>query len=496
MVQIERRKAKHRTAMGARQIYEAIRDQILGGAYEQDGLLPSSRAHAAELAVSRTTVTAAYEQLAAEGFIDIRPGARPRVASSILKQAPSADAQSSPGPVRLASYGQRLANFPRRAREHSRKLVADFHYGDLASSDFPTLAWKRAVIAAITRRGMPLAYDHPCGLRPLRAALQRYLWRARMLRCELDQIVIVNGSQQGLDLCARLLLDPGDRFVIEDPCYGMARRIFAATGANPVSIEVDGSGLDTERLGKTKAQLAYVTPSHQFPMGAVMPMGRRHQLLAWARRSSAYIIEDDYDSEFRYDINPVPPLYGLGDAGNVIYLGTVSKTLSPTLRIGYLVVPPQLVDVFAAAKQLMDRHTPVFDHEALASLIESGVYERHIRAMRRRNGQRRAALLKALAREFGDQVAIEGADAGLHIVVWLKAVPQAMEGALIKRARTMGLGIYPVSPLFDPQSGASRPDRVGLLMGYASLDERQIERGIQLLRRCVRAASASASTSD
>ena len=491
MVQIEGRKSKHRTAMGARQIYEAIRDQILGGAYEQDGLLPSSRAHAAELAVSRTTVTAAYEQLAAEGFIDIRPGARPRVAYSILKQAPSAGAQIPPGPVRLAAYGQRLAAFPRRTREPSRKLIADFHYGDLASSDFPTLAWKRAVIAAITRRSMPLSYDHPCGLRPLRAALQRYLWRARMLRCELDQIVVVNGSQQGLDLCARLLLDPGDRFVIEDPCYAMARRIFAATGASPISIEVDGAGLNTERLGKTKAQLAYVTPSHQFPMGAVMPMGRRHQLLAWARRASAYVIEDDYDSEYRYDINPVPPLYGLGDAGNVIYLGTVSKTLSPTLRIGYLVVPPQLVDVFAAAKQLMDRHTPVFDQEALASLIESGVYERHIRAVRRRNGQRRATLLKALAREFGDQVAIEGADAGLHIVVWLKTAPQAMESTIIKRARAMGLGIYPVSPLFDPQSEAPRPNMVGLLMGYASLDERQIERGIQLLRRCVRAASTA-----
>ncbi|WP_432612771.1 PLP-dependent aminotransferase family protein, partial [Mesorhizobium mediterraneum] len=346
-------------AMGARQIYMALRDQILGGVYETGSQLPSSRGLANELGVSRTTVTVAYEQLAAEGFIEVRQGARPRVASSLIGHQASSTVSKRAGPIHLSAYGERLRASSPWPDYLPNRLKVDFRYGDLSPSDFPALMWKRAMNTAMSQRPGRLAYDDPRGSPRLRQALQGYLWRARTLSCEVEQIIIASGSQQGLDLCARLLLDPSDSFVVEDPCYRMARQVFASTGARPVSVAVDGDGMKTELLEGITARLAYVTPSHQFPLGGVLPVSRRYQLLEWARHNDAYVIEDDYDGEYRYDIRPVPPLHKLEDRSSVIYLGTISKTLSPMLRIGYLVVPPELQDVFATAKQLLDRHSPV-----------------------------------------------------------------------------------------------------------------------------------------
>lgn len=466
--------------MGARQIYEALREQIMAGVYEPESQLPSSRGLAGELGVSRTTVTVAFEQLAAEGFVEVTQGKRPRVVSSPVRR----DANPAPAkrsrPVRLSSYGERLRSTPPWTDYLPNAPQIDFRYGDLAPGDFPTLVWKRATTEALARRPQRLAYDDPRGSVRLRQALQGYLWRARTIRCDLDQIMIVSGSQQGLDLCTRLLLDPLDRFVIEDPSYRMARQVFAATGATPVPIEVDEDGMNTAMLDDVEARLAYVTPSHQFPLGGVMPVARRHQLLEWARARDAYVLEDDYDSEYRYDINPVPPLHSLEDHAAVIYLGTISKTLSPMLRIGYLVVPPELANVFLTAKQFADRHSPVAEQEALAALIESGSYDRHVRRVRRLNGERRSALLAALRRTFGDRITVQGADAGLHVVVWFDDVPGLREPDLIEAARRAGLGLHPISPLYGrPARGH---DRVGLVMGYAALGIRQIERGVEVLK--------------
>ncbi|WP_407155836.1 PLP-dependent aminotransferase family protein [Bradyrhizobium sp. STM 3557] len=485
MVQARTARRDGADRMGARQIYEALRDQILQRAYRADGQLPSSRALAVELGIARSTVTVAYEQLAAEGFVDIRHGSRPRVARDVIAEEPQRKAvRHPPRKARLSEYGERLTRFALHW-ERPRSLLADFRYGDLAPSDFPIPAWKKAVVAAITQRPDRLAYDDPCGSLRLRSALQNYLWRSRTVRCDVDQIIVVNGSQQGLDLCARLLLNPGDHFVMEDPGYLMARRIFAATGAATVPIPVDKDGLETERLAKVAARLAYVTPSHQFPLGGVMPIARRHQLLAWAKRSNAYVIEDDYDSEYRYDTKPVPPLHALEGGGSVIYLGTISKTLSPALRIGYLVVPSELHSAFAAAKQMIDRHTPLLEQDALAAMLESGAYDSHVNRVRRHNGERRQALLDALRRRFGDRIQIDGAAAGLHVVVWFRDLAQTSEAALIEAARDKRIGIYPVSPLFDKARRDQRPDVVGLVMGYAALDRRQIERGCQLLAQVV-----------
>lgn len=472
----------------ARRIYDAIRRQIADGVYGPGARLPSTRALAAELGASRTTVTAAYEQLLAEGYLETRRGARARVAANLRRDAPAAPEErlvpSTPAAVPLSSYGRRVTGLPSPPPPHPERLVADFRYGDLSAADFPTLAWRRALNAALLRRPERLRYGDPCGAPALREALQGYLWRARGLRCDADRIVVVNGSQQGLDLCARLLLDPGDRAVIEDPCYVAARHVLAAAGAELVPVEVDGGGMRTERLAAVgAARLAYVTPSHQFPLGGVMPVGRRRELLDWARRAGACVIEDDYDSEYRFDTAPMEALETLGGAGNVIYLGTVSKTLSPLLRLGYLVVPAGLRDSFAAAKRLADRHTPSLEQEALAGLIAGGAYERHVRRVRRSNGGRRAALLSALSGALGGRVTVVGADAGLHAVVWFDDVPRAREGELVARARAAGLGLHPVTPLYlAPDGGATgRPDRAGAVMGYAGLGEREIERAVARL---------------
>lgn len=459
-------------------ICEAIKSQIRTGGFGPGGRLPSTRALAAEWGVSRTTMTAAYDQLLAEGYLETRQGARAQVVRGVGATDLKSHSTQALSAVRLSDYGQRVSDFPVPPQSDSSQLVADFRYGDLSAADFPTLAWKKALNAALLHRPSRLRYGNPSGSRALREALQGYLWRARGLRCEADQIVVVNGSQQGLDLCARLLLNPGDRAVIENPCYNLARQTFVAAGAELIPFAVDREGMRTG--GLCAARLAYVTPSHQFPLGSVMSVGRRQDLLAWAQRESAYVIEDDYDSEYRFDIAPIPTLQAIDNAERVIYLGTVSKTLSPTLRLGYLVVPSLLSIPFSKAKRLMDRHTPGLEQDALAAFITSEAYERHVRRVRRRNSDRRAVLLTALSERLGTRVTIAGADAGLHVVVWLDQITQEQEHALIERGRTVGLGLYPISPLYLPSPSGGQPD-VGLVIGYASLSEREIVRGVHLL---------------
>lgn len=470
-------------------ISDTIKAQIAEGVYPPGSRLPSSRALAADLGVSRTTVTAAYEQLAAEGYLEARQGARPQVPSGLRMDLPVMRQGVQAPPTRLSEFGQRVVGLPMHRRPETDIPVADFRYGDLAASDFPTLTWKRAVDAAILRRPSRLQYGDPSGSPELRSALQGYLWRARGLRCDPEQIIVVNGSQQGLDLCVRLLLNPGEPAVIENPCYAAARDILLATGARLIPRAVDREGMRTDQL--PPARLAYVTPSHQFPLGSVMSVSRRQDLLAWARNCGAYVIEDDYDGEYRFDVAPIPTLQTLEGARNVIYLGTVSKTLSPALRLGYLVVPQALSQAFRAAKRLADRHTPSLEQDALAELLTSGAYERHVRRVRRRNGERRAALLTAMQNsQLRDEVRIVGAEAGLHVVAWLTRFSMDQETMLVSAARAAGVGVYPITPLYDPSSISDRPDHPGLVMGYASLDDRDITRGIEHLSAVLNAVAA------
>lgn len=488
MVQLS--KAKNRVhRVGRQQIYLNLRDQIRAGNYAPERAIPSSRVLAEELGVSRTTVTAAYDQLVAEGYIVVRPGARPRVAisfptTSIYKNRNAEKA--APETENLSTYGRRLLDIGHWRSPLSKPNLINFRYGEIASEDFPTTQWRRAVNSALLRKKDVLAYHEPFGSDALRRALQSYLWRARSINCRLDQIIIFNGSQQALDLISRILLDPEDKFVIENPSYAMARWSFESTGATAVPIEVDEDGLRTDQLKAVQARLAYVTPSHQYPMGGVLPINRRIQLMDWAKNENAWILEDDYDSEYRYDVKPLPPVWASNPNDRVIYIGTFSKTLSPSLRIGYAVVPDALHSVIATAKQLADRHNAQLEQDALAELIVSGTYERHIRRQRRKNNRRRETLISALTATFGNSIEIKGTEAGLHIVVWFRNIPAEREPDLIARARALGVGLYSVRPLCNPPLSPKQNEQIGLVMGYASLNPVWIVKGIALLDKAIK----------
>ncbi len=469
-----------------RRIYELLRAQIADGSLPPGGRAPSTRALAAELGVSRTTVTAVYEQLAAEGFLATASGRAARVASTLAPAAPAAARRSQRAAAPLSVFGQRVGTMALSALPANEPAAIDFLYGAIASGDFPTLAWRRAYLAALLNPPSRLYYAAPEGDASLRRALQGYLGRARGLRCDAEQIVIVHGSQQAIDLCARVLLDAADTFVFEDPGYLMARRCFEATGARLHPVPVDTQGLDTDQLPRDgQARLAYVTPSHQFPLGGTLPIARRQALLRWAGQQRAWVVEDDYDGEFRYGQRPIDALQAIDTDGRVIYVGTFSKALSPQMRLGYLVLPPALVTPFRQAKRLTDRHAPLLEQRALATLIDDGAYERHVRRIRRENERRRSALLDAVARHLPGHAQVQGAAAGLHLVLWLPLLRPQDEPGLVEGARRHGVGVYAVSGLFASPPGRWPGRPAGLVVGYASLDAADIEAGICGLAQAV-----------
>ncbi|WP_285415585.1 PLP-dependent aminotransferase family protein [Pseudomonas sp. efr-133-TYG-5] len=476
-----RAKAPQRGA--ERRIYARLRAQIEDRTLAPGAALLSTRALAVELGVSRTTVTAVYEQLAAEGFITTAKGKTARVADGMNTLPPTLDkplARHQEPPLSL--YGQRVAALQSYSMATPGARI-DFRYGAVDSRDFPALDWQRAYRTELLKRpdGEPAAEAR------LRSALQGYLRRARGLACDVEQIVIVQGSQQGVDLCARLLLDPGDAFVFEDPGYRMARYSFESVGAHALPIAVDEGGLDTGQLpNDERVRLAYVTPSHQFPMGSVLSVTRRLELLEWANEHHAWIIEDDYGGEFRYGQRPIDALRSIDANERVIYAGTVSKALTPRLRLGYLVLPHALVHVFNQAKRLSDRQSPRWEHSVLATLIDSGIYERHVRRLRRANERRRKALIEAIDRHLPGQAQLLGMAAGLHGVLLLPTLRAQAEPALQAAALEQGVGVYPLTPLFAESVPATGERPAALILGYAGLTVEAIEQGIGILAQVIR----------
>ena len=473
-----------------RQLHRALRAGIVDGTVPPGTRLPATRALAAELGVSRTTVLLAYEQLAAEGYLDGRRGSGSFVEATALPAparthpAPTTLAAASTTPPRLAPFGTFLMD--RRTRpifsayvSGRPRLPYDFRYGAPAMHDFPVQIWQRC-LGRRARRASAAYFDygHPQGSAALRAALAGYLLRGRGVRCEPEQILVTSGSQQGLDLAARLLLAPGDTAVVEEPGYEGARRAFLAAGARLTYVRADADGLDVGVLDPRtgRARLAHVTPSHQYPLGGVMPYPRRRALLAWAARTGAYVVEDDYDGEFRFAGRPLDALKALDDGERVLYLGTLSKVMFPALRLGYLVLPPGLVEPFARVKLLADGGSAFLEQEALADFIATGAFERHIRRARIWNGERRAVLLRELGRHFGAAVSVDGANAGLHVVAWFHDVPRRHARTIVERAAALGVGVYPVTPYYE-----TPPAALGLLLGYGSLTVRAITSGIARL---------------
>jgi len=456
-----------------RRIYLSLKDAIRSGRIGPQARLPSTRALAGDLGVSRNTVVLAYEQLAAEGYLVSRNRAAAAVAGGAMveTQAPAVPERAP----RLSAYAQRLSG---RTGSFALRtgIRYDFRYGRPPSDEFPRQIWRR-LMAARTKAASrdALGYAPPAGYAPLREALAQYLARARGMSCSADQIIIVSGSQQAIDLVSRVLIDAGDRVVTEEPHYPGATVPFEAAGAKLAHVPVDAAGLDTARL-PARARLAYVTPCHQFPSGVIMPLERRRALLEWAARSEAWIVEDDYVSEFRYEGRPLEALQALDRDGRVIYIGSFSKTLFPALRLAYLVLPPALVPAFLEAKWAADRFSPMLAQQALADFIADGQFERYLRRAGSRNAARRRTLIAALQQHLGDRVEIAGENTGVHLVVWLNGMRPAELATLIERAAAAGVGLYSVAPCYrEPQR------RAGLLFGYASLSEAEIRAGVRIL---------------
>lgn len=451
-----------------RQLYTELRAAILDGRLAAGTQVPPSRLLAAQLDVSRATVTQAYEQLVAEGYLEARQGAGTFVA------AVGTASHTTPRP-------QQTRALPRQAdTAWPAPPRFDFRYGSPDVDQLPLTLWRRLIVRQ-WRRPPPalLAYGDPAGWHPLREALAGYLARARSVRVAAAGLIVTSGSQQALDLIARGLLRRGDRVVMEEPGYRGARRVFAAAGASIVPVEVDASGLDPARLDALDPapRLVYVTPSHQFPTGAVMPLARRLALLAWAERTGALIVEDDYDSEFRYRGAPLAALQGLDNADRVFYVGTFSKSLFPALRLGYLAVPPPWRDALAALKETTDRQSPLLEQAALAEFVGAGHFERHIRRLRHCYGVRRGMVLAALAHH--DLAPAAGEPAGLHVLLPLPL--GCHEAAVVTAAAAAGVAVTPGAPY---SAVPSPPPR--LLLGYTAIRDAQIEPGIARLAWCIR----------
>jgi GntR family transcriptional regulator/MocR family aminotransferase len=460
-----------------RRVYHALKSMIRDGRLAPAARLPSTRELAADLRVSRNTVMLAYEQLLAEGYVVSRNRATASVAGTLPTSAVPVSSRPRPGhPPPISAYARRLIRLlgaPPTGPTRSG-LRYDFRYGEPSIDEFPREIWRRLLAARARRTARDaFGYAHPAGYAPLRVALADYLKRARGVVCEADQIVITNGSQQGFDLAARVLLDPGDVAVVEEPHYPGVTIPFEAAGARLAHTPVDSGGLRTDRL-PAQARLAYVTPCHQFPTGVIMPLERRLALLAWAARTNSWVIEDDYVSEFRYEGHPLEALQSLDRVGRVIYVGTFSKTLFPALRVAYVVLPRSLVPSFVAAKWATDRFSATLAQEALSDFITSGQFERYLRRAGNRNAARRATLIGALRQHFGDRVEIAGENTGVHLVVWLNDVRPRELSAVLARAQSVGVGLYSVAPFYT-----SPPPRAGLLFGYASLTEADIRAAIR-----------------
>lgn len=460
-----------------RQIYLGLRQVILSGTFRADGRLPSTRDLADQLRVSRTVVLLAYDQLLAEGFVTGRSGSGTYVAKGLSSDW-LVTSKKSVKP-RLSSFGaaaEEVAATLDLSRRQSPLRRYNFKFGRSGSDaeTFPFEMWRRILLRRARKASVAeLEYGPAAGSLALRDAICTHLRRARAVVCNPEDVIVVNGSQQALDLIARVLLERGDRVAIEDPTYDGTREILVAAGAHLLPVPVDRDGLNPARLPEN-ARVCFVTPSHQFPTGAILPLGRRLALLEWAKRRNSVIVEDDYDGEFRYEGQPVESLQGLDPEGRIIYVGTFSRTVFPALRVGYLIVPVSLTAAFTAAKWLNDQHSATLEQQTLAEFIASGAYERHLRRVRRTNAARREALLDAIHTYLGDRVTVTGDGAGAHVVLWPKQ--RISEDGVIAQAASREVGIYGIS-----RYSLRKPSRTGIMLGYSRLREVEIREGIRRL---------------
>jgi GntR family transcriptional regulator/MocR family aminotransferase len=419
-------------------------------------------------------VLTAYERLRAEGFLRSRVGAGTFVSPGIRPRPPAGPTRS---PLRPRALWDDIPEAPDMS---ATRPEFDFRPGIPDAARFPYDAWRARVARQLQHHVVGTgthigAAGHPA----LRAALARHLAVSRAVRVTPDDVIVTNGSQQAIDLIARVLLAPGDRVAVEDPGYPLPRRAFQAHGCRVTGVPVDAEGLVVDAI-PGRVRLVYVTPSHQYPLGVAMSMARRQALLAWASRANATIVEDDYDSEFRYGGRPLEPLQSLDGSGRVLYIGSLSKVLLPTLRLGFLVAPPPLHAALRKAKFVSDWHTAVPMQGAAAQFIDDGLLAQHIRRMRRVYAERHERIMHTLEHDFRGYLTPLPSAGGLHLAAWLRGGRRGSDRAVSERAAAQGVALLPLVRNFAD----ARP-RPGLLFGYGAIPTDRIEEGLRRLRRCL-----------
>jgi GntR family transcriptional regulator / MocR family aminotransferase len=479
-------------APAARWLYDSLRAEILGGRIGPGARLPATRDLAAQYRLSRGTVVSAFDRLRAEGYVFQRTGSGTTVSTVLpedLRRPPRQFGRRAtvvrPPQRHLTAFAQHAAFF----RGYEPRTIHAFRDNQPALDLFPVTLWARVAARRLRRAGPGLLVGtEPLGYPPLQQAVADYLRTSRGVRCEPGQVAIVSGVQEALDLVARLVLDPGDRVCIEEPGYVGAARVFAAAGAVVVPVPVDAEGITLDARLWRGARLAYVTPAHQFPLGLQMSLPRRLALLARARASGTVIFEDDYDAEYRYNAQPVPALQGLDRHGTVIFSGTFSKVLFPSLRLGYLVLPPDLIDRVAAAKSVVSRHAPLLDQAVLCDFIADGHFGRHLRYMREVYAVRLRVLLDEARARLAGLVEVSDIEAGLQTVGWLSG--GITDVAAQQAAAARGVEVTPIS-----RYARTPMNREGVHLGFAAVDEEEIRRGVRELGvalRTVRSAVPAA----
>jgi GntR family transcriptional regulator / MocR family aminotransferase len=463
-----------------RQLYEALRAEILEGRLGAGARLPATRDLARQYQLSRGTIVNAFELLKSEGYLEGSIGSGTYV-SKVLPDDLLQVGNNRPGlsdrrtsgqrrrQWRLSNYAQRVQAFPDFDPRPPRAFRANMPAVDL----FPTSLW--AQIAARRSRQAStnlLVGCDPMGYRPLQEAIADYLSTSRAVRCVPEQIAILSGVQEALDLVARLFLNPGDRVCMENPGYVGAAIAFESVGAKISAMGLDDDGMKLRAMGLRGARLVYVTPGHQFPSGILMSLPRRLQLLEWARKTGALIFEDDYDSEYRYSGRPVPALQGLDRNGSVLFAGSFSKVLFPSLRLGYLVAPRDLVDYFAAAKSGSSRHAQMIDQAVLCDFITEGHFGRHLRRMRGVYAERLSVLLQCARERLAGSLDVSGVEAGLQTVGWLR--PGITGESVTRTAAARNVDVVPLSRYTRGRAG-----KEGLQLGFAAVDPPEIRRGVK-----------------
>jgi GntR family transcriptional regulator / MocR family aminotransferase len=451
----------------SRQIYIQVRSAVLSGALRAGTRVPSSRAMASLLGVARASVVSAYEQLRAEGYVESRHGSGTFISSEV---AGLAMRRCAPRAIKRAAVPTSARAFPDFERSAVQGEARPFNTGRTLIDGRTAETWRSLTHRAVRRLGpQDLGYSDPAGLAELRANICDYLRVARAVRCEPDQIVITAGTQQAIDIAIRVLLAPGDEVWVEDPGYPLTHAQLLLARVRPHAIPVDVQGLivDAGRRTAPRARAIFVTPSHQFPTGVAMSMARRSELLAWARQSGAFIVEDDYTSEFRYSGPPLASLQGLDASEQVIYVGTLNKALFPGLRIGYAVVPRALLRAFIGARYLMDRQPATLQQAVASAFMQQGHFAAHIRRMRQLYREQRDALAETLTRRAAGRLDVALPDQGMHLVAYLR--DGSSDIAIEAAARRAGIIVRAISRFYR----AARP-RPGLMLGFSGFPRQLI----------------------